>query len=216
MSAAVFGAIGGAALGGITNIIGLRSQNNATIGQITREGNALVTTMRAINQSRDQLDRELGTVLSENALTTAKNMATAKVLMSTSGTVGGTTTQVSKQAYVDQIRADADTIAKARNQEISLLNQEISKRIEFRNRADALRSNIKSPTEAFIGNLTSMISGATQGASLAQGVQGAMSAGASSPEMTSSGSGTGLFGNGETFSRGTSTNQNGYNITRFN
>jgi len=177
MSAAGYGAIGGAALGGITNIIGLRSQNKAVIGQITREGDALASTMRAINLNREQLDRELGDVLSENALDTAKNMATAKVLMSTSGTVGGTTAQVSKQALMDQIRMDADKIAVARNQETSLLNQAISKRIEFRNRADSLRSNIKSPVEAFIGGLTASIGGAAQGAMLGQGIEGAMGTG---------------------------------------
>lgn len=174
MSAAMFGAIGGAALGGISNIIGTRARNKAVIGQIEREGAGLVSTMRAINLNREQLDRELGDILSDNALATAKNMATAKVLMSGSGTVGGTTAQVSKQAFMDQILADADTINQARNQEIALLNQAISKRIEFRNRADALRSNIPSPTEAFFGQLTSVIGGAAGGAQLGQSFQGAM------------------------------------------
>lgn len=167
MSAAV-GAGAGAFLGFATSMLGNRAQNKAAINQINMMGENLAINTRAINLSREQLDRELGDILSENALTTAKNMATAKVLMSTSGTVGGTSRQVARQAYIDQIRADADVISSARNQDVSLLNQAITERINFRNQASAARSQIKSPLEAVIGTLSSIVQGATSGATIAQ------------------------------------------------
>jgi len=173
MSAALFGA----GLGVATSIIGLGAANNAAIGQINREGSNLAINMRSINLSREELDRELGDVLSKNALDTAKNMATAKVLMSTSGTVGGTSSQVSKQAYMEQILADADVITKARSSEKSLLNDAISKRIAFRQSADATRSTIKSPLEAFVGTLSSAISGAGQGMAVGEQLGKAMPVG---------------------------------------
>lgn len=170
MTAAGAGAGIGAGLGIATSIIGMRSQNKAMIGQIESLGQNLSIEMRAINQNREQLDRELGDILSDNALLTAKNMATAKVLMSTSGTVGGTTAQVSKQAYIDQIQADAQTITKARNQEYALLNQAISRQVEFRNQANALRSKIPSPLEGFMQTLTAGVQGATSGAQAGQSI----------------------------------------------
>lgn len=168
------GAYAGAGLGMVSSIIGMDSQNKAVINQINRLGENLSIEMRAINQNRDQLDRELGDILSENALTTAKNMATASVLMSTSGTVGGTTAQVSKQAYIDQIQADADKINIARNQEVSLLNQAISKQVEFRNQANAMRSKIPSPLEGFMQTLTAGAQGGAQGAQIGQQLGQAM------------------------------------------
>lgn len=168
MSAALIGAGAGAFLGFATSALANKAQNKAVINQINMLGENLAITTRAINFNREQLDRELGDILSENALTTAKNMATAKVLMSTSGTVGGTSRQVARQAYIDQISADADVISKARNTDMSLLNQAISERISFRNQANATRSQIKSPLEAMIGTLSAMVQGGTAGASIGQ------------------------------------------------
>lgn len=173
MAAAAIGAGVGAGLGAASSIIGLRASNKATISQIQREGAMLGVNMRMINQSHIQLDRELGDVLSENALETAKNMAIAKVMMSASGTVGGTTSQVSKQAYIEQIKSDADSIAEAKNQSVALLNKQLSARINFKATADALRSQIKTPMEAMIGTLSATLGGASQGASLGQGMAGA-------------------------------------------
>ena len=164
------GAYAGAGIGLLTNFIGLASANKAAISQIESLGAGLLTSTRAINQSREQLDRELGDILSDNALATAKNMATAKVLMSTSGTVGGTTRQVARQAYIDQIEADADVISSARKTEMSLLNQAISERIAFRSQASAIRSNIKSPLEAVVGTLSAAIQGGVSGASIGQNI----------------------------------------------
>lgn len=177
MTAAAAGGFAGAGLGMATSIIGMRSQNKAAIGQIERLGQNLSIEMRAINQNREQLNRELGDILSDNALSTAKNMATAKVLMSTSGTVGGTTAQVSKQSYIDQIQADAETITQARNQEYALLNQAISKQVEFRNQANAVRSKIPSPLEGFMQTLTTGIQGGAQGMQIGQSIGQAMPVG---------------------------------------
>lgn len=173
MSAALAGAGIGAAIGFGTSLIGNRAQNKAVISQIQGMGENLIISTKGINLSREQLDRQLGDVLTVNALNTAKNMATSKVLMSTSGTVGGTSRQVARQAYIDQIEADAQAISMARNQDVSLLNQAISERIAFRNNANALRTNIKSPLEAIVGGLSSAIQGGVAGYSIGQGVSGA-------------------------------------------
>lgn len=172
MSAAGIGALVGAGLAGISSILSLRSQNKAVISQIKSEGEVLASQMRQININRDQLDRELGDVLSSNALTTAKDMATAKVIMSGSGTIGGTTAQVSKQAYMEQIKTDAQYIAQARNSEMGMLTDAVSRNMNYRLQSSATRSQIKSPLEAFIGTASAIISGASAGASLGQSLSG--------------------------------------------
>ena len=171
-----YGAAAGAVIGGVTSVIGLRSQNKQIISNIENEGNTLQSQMRMINLNREQLDRELGDVLSDNALATAKNMATAKVAMSMSGTVGGTSAQVSKQAYMEQIMADADAIAQARNSEKGMLMDAISKRIQFNQRANAYRSQIASPLAGFMQTLGSAMGMASQGAQLGVQAQGLSSA----------------------------------------
>lgn len=174
MTAAGYGAIGGAALGSITNLIGMGSANKSAINQIKAEGELLQTHTKMMNYNRELIDRQLGDVLSETALETAKNMATAKVLQSRSGTVGGTSALVSKQAYINQIQAEATAITQARNSEMSVMMDNISKQISYRNKANSIRSTIKSPMEALVGGLSAAISGASAGAQLGQGVEGAM------------------------------------------
>lgn len=176
MTAAAGGGLIGVGLGAATSIMGLRSENKATISQINREGYVLQSNMRQINQNREQLDRELGDILSASALATAKNMATAKVLMQSSGTVGGTTAQVSKQAYMDQLLYDAEKIKEARNQEIGMLTQAVSMQMGYRMKADAIRSQIKSPLQAALGTLTSAISMGAQGMAIGQSLGQAMPA----------------------------------------
>lgn len=175
MSAAAIGAGVGAGLSLVSSSLTLRSQNKAVINSIKQEGDLLASHMRQININRDQLDRELGDILSENALLTAKNMSTAKVMMSVSGTVGGTSAQVSKQAYMEQIQSDANVINQARNQEISMLTDAVSKRMNYRAQSNATRSQIKSPLEATLGTLASMLGGAAQGASLGESISKATS-----------------------------------------
>lgn len=174
MSAAGYGAVGGAALGAVTNILGMKAQNKSAIQQIQAEGELLQTHTRMMNYNRELIDRQLGDVLSETALETAKNMATAKVLQSRSGTVGGTSAMVSKQHYISQIQAEATAITQARNSEMNVMMDNISKQISYRNKANSIRSQIKSPMEAMIGTLSAAISGASSGAQLGQGIEGAM------------------------------------------
>ena len=181
-----YGAAAGAVIGGVTSVIGLRSQNKQTIANIEGEGRVLQSQLRMINQNREQLDRELGDVLSDNALATAKNMATAKVAMSMSGTIGGTSAQVSKQAYMEQIMADADAIAQARNSEKGMLMDAISKRIQFNQRANAYRSQIASPLAGFMQTLGSSIGMASQGAQLGVQAQGMSSAGMTTQQSQTS------------------------------
>jgi hypothetical protein len=185
MSAAGIGAIAGGTLGGISSILGLQSQNKAAIGQIKAEGDLLKSQMSLININREQINRELGDILSANALKTAQNMATAKVVTSTSGTIGGTTSQVSRQAYMEQLLSDADYVSQARNQEMSQLMDAVSKTMNYRNRADAIRSTIKSPMEAALGVISSVVGGAAQGAAIGSSFGGTSAAAKPTPpEMT--------------------------------
>lgn len=166
LNGGVAGAGIGAGIGIASSLIGLSSQNKAVISQVKREGELLASNMRQININRELIDRDLGDVLSANALATAKNMATAKVLMSTSGTIGGTTSQVSKQAYMEQILSDADLIKEARNRQQGQLTDAVSKSMNYRLQANAIRSSIKSPMEALFGTITSAITGGIQGAQI--------------------------------------------------
>lgn len=187
MSAALAGAGIGAGLGVASNLLSLGLANKQAIGSIQREGTNLAMNMRQININRQLIEDDLGNVLSANALESVKNMATAKAIMSTSGTVGGTTAQVSKQAYMQQILADADAISQARNREVGLLTEQLSRRIQFRQSAEATRSQIASPLQAMIGTLSAAIGGAQQGAMIGSSLSPSSVATVPSTGMTYSG-----------------------------
>lgn len=166
MSAVGVGAIAGGALAGVSSMLSLRSQNKEALRQIESASSSMLSSLKQVNINRDLIDRDLGDFLTDNALATAKNMATATLVMSGSGTIGGTTAQVGKQAYIEQMRTDADIIKQSRNRDIEQLNLALSKQIEFRSQSNAIRSNIKSPLEAFIGTTSAIINGGSQGASM--------------------------------------------------
>ena len=79
------GAYAGAGIGIATNILSMRSANKQAINSINQQGEALqlqgsnlISNLKLIQYNRDELDRNLGDILSQDALITAKNMATAK------------------------------------------------------------------------------------------------------------------------------------------
>jgi hypothetical protein len=163
ISPSPYGAGAGAGIAMVSNFLSMGANNRSIINQIKRNGDLLAIETRAINQNHEQLDRELGDILSANAMSTAKNMATASVMMSMSGTTGGSTAQVSKQARIDQLKTEADIIAQARNSDIALLNKQLSAQINFRNQADSVRSQMASPLEALMGSISAGVSGASSG-----------------------------------------------------
>lgn len=184
MTGAGYGAIGGAVLGGVSSILSLKSANKQALGAIGQQGEALklqgehlVSNLKIIEMNRNELDRQLGDVLSDNALATAKSMATAKVIMSTRGTVGGTSAMVSKQAYIDQIQADAQSITKARSDDINMLTSMLQKQVYYKTQQrqaqwnmDSIRSQMQSPFGAALGTLGTMIGMGASGATLGQNV----------------------------------------------
>jgi hypothetical protein len=184
MSAAGYGTVAGAGLGIATNMLSLRSANKQAINSINQQGEALkmqgtnlISNLKLIQYNRDELDRDLGDILSADALATAKNMATAKVIMSTRGTVGGTSALVSKQSFIDQIQADAEAINKYRKEDVNMLTSQLTKQIDFATaqkqaqwNMDATRASIASPFAAVLGTMSAAISGASGGASVGQGI----------------------------------------------
>jgi hypothetical protein len=182
MSAAGYGALAGAGIGIATNMLSMRSANKQAINSIKQQGEALkmqgsnlISNLKLIQYNRDELDRDLGDILSADALATAKNMATAKVYMSTRGTVGGTSALVSKQVFIDQIQADAEAINKYRKEDVNMLTSQLAKQIEFKTQQrqaqwnmDATRAGIASPFAALLGTMSASIDGASSGASMGQ------------------------------------------------
>jgi hypothetical protein len=182
MSAAGIGALAGAGFGVATNMLSLRSANKQAINSLKQQGEALslqgsnlISNLKLIQYNRDELDRDLGDILSADALATAKNMATAKVYMSTRGTVGGTSSLVSKQVFIDQIQADAEAINKYRKEDVNMLTSQLAKQIEFKTQQrqaqwnmDATRAGITSPFAALLGTMSAAINGASGGASMGQ------------------------------------------------
>ena len=195
MNAATTGAFAGASLGIATNILSMRSANKQAINSINQQGEALqlqgsnlISNLKLIQYNRDELDRELGDILSQDALTTAKNMATAKVMTSIHGTVGGTSALVSKQHYIDQIQADANAINKYKQEDVNMLTNQLAKQIEFKTQQrqaqmnmGATRAGIASPFAAALGTMSAAISGASAGASLGQAAAKAGSANLTTP-----------------------------------
>jgi len=182
MSAAGYGALAGAGIGIATNMLSMRSANKQAINSIKQQGEALkmqgsnlISNLKLIQYNRDELDRDLGDILSADALATAKNMATAKVYMSTRGTVGGTSGLVSKQVFIDQIQADAEAINKYRKEDVNMLTSQLAKQIDFATaqrqaqwNMDATRAGITSPFAALLGTMSAAINGASGGASMGQ------------------------------------------------
>lgn len=164
MSFAGAGAIAGAGISSVSHLIGLSSSNKAAVGKIESAGRALASNLKQININRGLLQEDLGLILSDSAIETVKNQATAKVLASGTGTVGGTTTLIAKQAEMDSMRAEAEVVRKAKRQDMTMLTDAISKRIEFRKQARGYASKIKSPIEAVLGTMTAAIQGASAGA----------------------------------------------------
>jgi hypothetical protein len=185
MSAAGYGALAGAGIGIATNMLSMRSANKQAINSIKQQGEALkmqgsnlISNLKLIQYNRDELDRDLGDILSADALATAKNMATAKVYMSTRGTVGGTSGLVSKQVFIDQIQADAEAINKYRKEDVNMLTSQLAKQIDFATaqrqsqwNMDATRAGIASPFAAMLGTMSAAIGGASAGASMGQGIE---------------------------------------------
>lgn len=165
MSAGLYGMLAGAGTGLITGVQGQQRSNAEMLRKLRQEGSLFLIHTNIINQNRTQLDNELGGILSDNALKTAKAEATTRVLMSTSGTVGGTTGLVSKQAYMDQNIADAEAIMKGRNQEVALLNEYLSRRINFKMTAEAAQAGVLSGSEMGMGIFSQMMGGASAGGS---------------------------------------------------
>jgi hypothetical protein len=188
MTGTGYGAIAGAGVGVVSNMLSMRSANKQAINSINQQGEALhlqgsnlISNLKIVQYNRDELDRGLGDVLSQDALATAKNMATAKVFMSTKGTVGGTSALVSKQAYVDQIQADAEAINKYKQEDVNMLTNQLAKQIDFKNQQrqaqmnmDATRATMASPFAAALGTMSAAINGGSSGASLGYGVDKAM------------------------------------------
>ena len=185
MSAAGIGALAGAGVGIASNMLSMRAANKSAISSIEQQGQALgmqgshlISNLKLIQYNRDELDRDLGDVLSADALATAKNMATAKVIMSTRGTVGGTSALVSKQSFIDQIQADAEAINKYRKEDVNMLTSQLSKQIDFATQQrqaqwnmDATRAGITSPFGAILGTMSAALGGASAGASMGQGIE---------------------------------------------
>ena len=200
MSAAGYGALAGAGIAVTSNILSMRSANKQAINSINQQGEALkmqgtnlISNLNLIQYNIDELDRELGDVLSQDALATAKNMATAKVIMSTRGTVGGTSALVSKQEFVDQIQADAEAINKYKKEDVNMLTSQLTKQIDFATaqrqaqwNMDATRAGITSPFGALLGTMSAAIGGASAGASMGQGIEKMGSVNSMSPSQVSS------------------------------
>jgi hypothetical protein len=188
-------ALAGAGLGVATNMLSLGSANKQAINSIKQQGEALkmqgsnlISNLKLIQYNRDELDRDLGDILSADALATAKNMATAKVYMSTRGTVGGTSALVSKQVFIDQIQADAEAINKYRKEDVNMLTSQLAKQIDFATaqrqaqwNMDATRAGIASPFAAVLGTMSAAINGASAGASMGQGISKMGSANLTTP-----------------------------------
>lgn len=166
-------ALAGAALGMMANNEDTKNKFKGVAEQIGIESEYLLMNSRQAYQNSVQLDNELGDILSANALETAKAMATSNAIMSASGTVGGTNKLVSRQAMMNQILTDADTIAQARNQKIDILNKNIGERIDFRMRSNAMIAGLPSATSQMLSGINAGIKGASMGMSLAQQTKGA-------------------------------------------
>jgi hypothetical protein len=166
MGAQGYGALAGMVVGGASN---LQSQKRSTAEnqrQLEQSGALFLIHTNIINQNRTQLDNELGGILSDNALKTAHAEATTKILMSTSGTVGGTAGLVSKQAYMDQNIMNAQVITQGRNQEVSMLNDFLSRKINYKMGAAASQSNILSGSEMGMSFMSGIFGGASSGAAI--------------------------------------------------
>jgi len=173
-------ALAGAVLGGMQSAKANKAASQERIRglnyAVSSEGENLIMNTRLMEQNRQQLDEELGGILTDNALNTAKNIATANVIASGSGTAGGTTAMASKQAYIDKIEADAEVVRQARNQQNSMLTQMLQDRVNYRNSIISQSFTGLSASAMRTQNLTAGVQGAQTGMQFGQAFSGAGSA----------------------------------------
>lgn len=148
----------------LLGVIGARAareaKNKAVISTIDRKGRAFVSENEIIEQQRDELDRELGDLLTGSALDSIKAQSASRAIQASSGTVNA---DVNTEARMTQMLEEQQLLSKAKTSDVNMLRQQLVNRISFRNEAEALRSGMQSGTEAQLGTISAGLQGLTSG-----------------------------------------------------
>lgn len=163
----------GGAIGSIFGAIGavgqVKANGKALLQNVSNMNEAMLIQQRRIAKNREQLNRELGMVLSENSMQVVGQMANAKVMGATTGTIGGTTEQTVNAKRMIGTLMDADAIMKARNQENQMLHESLVARIQNKWNIDSALSGQPSGFSSFMQGINATLSGYQMGQKIVSG-----------------------------------------------
>lgn len=156
---------------GSTGAIGqIKANSKALLQNVSNMNDAMIIQQKRIAKNREQLNRELGMILSDNAMQVVNSMAEAKVLGATTGTIGGTTKQVVNSKRMVGTLMDADAIMKARNQENQMLHESLISRIQNKWNIDSTLSGQQSGFSSFMQGINATLSGYQMGQKIVGGI----------------------------------------------
>jgi len=153
----------GSFLGASAQVSAIKSRSKAIISQIEAEGDKYVFETSMVEQQRREARRELGDIMSDTGLQAIEAEAQVRAKNAMRGVAGNSVSQASTNIAMKANLANADSIRKYENTDITLLRRNLANRMDFDNRISSLASGINSPSSAFFSTLSGGVQGLTSG-----------------------------------------------------
>ena len=159
--------VGMTLIAGAAQVADIKARSKATLAAIEAEANSMMIQKEILQDQADDLDRELGDSMSQNALAAMKAEARLRAGAAETGTAGGTTTTATKEAYMVQTLDNAILIGRKRGAETDIARRSLMIAVGFDNRMQELQGSMPTPMGAFMATLNSSMSGYQSGSKLA-------------------------------------------------
>jgi hypothetical protein len=158
----------GSILGAWSSANDIKNTNRAILAQSRTLTENMIMQEKQKYEMLDFLDRELGAKMSEVGLEALKAEARLRTAAAETGTSGGTTDMVRRQAIMSQSLSNANLIASNRMHKFNLAQQMISHRSQYRENMASLRSKIPSTASAVLGVLSGAEGGYIKGTKISE------------------------------------------------
>jgi hypothetical protein len=158
----------GSILGAWSSANDIKNTNRAILAQSRTLTENMIMQEKQKYEMLDFLDKELGAKMSEVGLEALKAEARLRTAAAETGTSGGTTDMVRRQAIMSQSLSNANLIASNRMNKFNLAQQMISHRSQYRENMASLRSKIPSTASAVLGVLSGAEGGYIKGTQISE------------------------------------------------
>jgi len=153
----------GSFLGASAQVSAIKARSKAIISQIEAESDKYVFETSIVEQQRREARRELGDIMSDIGLQAVEAEAQVRAKNAMRGVAGNSVSQSSTAIAMKANLANADSIRKYENTDITLLRRNLANRMDFDNKISSLASGIDSPSSAFLNTLSGGVQGFTSG-----------------------------------------------------